>query len=102
MHKARISRALAITLAFGGLVPVLWCISLAAWHLREMQAQQFYVGIAGLLVSALGLLIAARHVPLVRSERQSEEDRRRRVRVGQYQADDGRKEPFIGPGTLPD
>lgn len=87
---------LGILLAFGGIAPVLYCITLAAWHLREMEPAQFYIGAAGLLTSALGLLIAARQVPAVRDERQREDDRKRRIRVGQYGAD-GRVEPFIGP-----
>jgi hypothetical protein len=95
MRKARTLWVLGVLLAFGGLAPVLYCITLAAWHLREMEPAQFYLGAAGLLVSALGLLVAAVQVPAVRSEKQSEADRQRRIRVGQY-GSDGRVEPFIG------
>ena len=90
---------LGVLLAFGGLAPVLYCITLAAWHLREMQPAQFYLGGAGLLVSALGLLIAAVQAPAVRSEKQNEADRQRRIRVGQY-GEEVRKEPFIGPDIV--
>jgi hypothetical protein len=100
MGKARLVRALAVALAFGGIAPVVYCIMLAAWNLREMQPEQFSIGLAGLLTSALGLLIAARQAPLVRNEAQSREDRMRRLRIGQYSPDGGRKEPFIGPGII--
>jgi hypothetical protein len=101
MRKARTLWVLGVLLAFGGLAPVLYCITLAAWHLREMEPAQFYLGAAGLLTSALGLLIAARQVPAVRNEKQREDDRQRRIRVGQY-GNDGRREPFIGPRIISD
>ena len=52
--------------------------------------------VPGLLVAALGVWIVLRQNAAIEAERRRRQDRLRRVRVGQYSAQE-RVEPFFGP-----
>jgi hypothetical protein len=114
--KARTVLFFAVVLVVAGLVPVLYFVALSVGHSAALfQAGSWvpfpatlrHVGLVfalpGLVVIALGVLGALRQKAVIRSLKQRKEDGLRRLRDyrregGGADAQDGRREPFIGSG----
>jgi hypothetical protein len=105
-HAALAAAKVAPVLPFLPELPSSWLASLEAWppvHLAVLLLlERLHVGLVvaapALLTMALGALIVYRQAEKIRVEKRREDDRHRRMRVGQYGGAAERIEPFIGQG----
>jgi hypothetical protein len=111
VRRARALRLLGASIAFAGLVPVVWFISRAlipaAKVLPEFGATWLPLqkitfianpadipfAVIGLVVMWAGASLATRQLEILAAEKRAAEDRQRRVRA---YSDGGRIEPYIG------
>jgi hypothetical protein len=107
-HSVLQAGKVAPVLAFLPEFPSAWLMNTEAWppvHKALMWIlDRLHIGLVftviGLVLMALGALIALRQTAIVRTAKRLREDRLRRVRLRQYSEDSERLEPFIGPGIL--
>ena len=111
VRRARALRLLGASIAFAGLVPVVWFISRAlipaAKVLPEFSATwlplqkitfvsnpaDIPLAVIGLVIMWAGAALATRQLEILAAEKRAAEDRQRRVRA---YSDGGRIEPYIG------